>query len=67
MRLTEQEHRKLAALMDQGARRRWLSQEQREAYLRKAARFRLLARLAAQLAKEKAGKPGPALDVVEAD
>ena len=67
MRFTAQEHRKFAALMDQGARRKWLSQEQREAYLRKAVRFRFLARIAAQLAKEKAAKGKPALYVVKSD
>jgi hypothetical protein len=67
MILTEQEHRRLAALMDQAARRKWLTQQQREEYLRKATRFRLLARIAAQLAKEKAAKPTPALYVVKAE
>ncbi|MBK5198277.1 MAG: hypothetical protein JJE37_08345 [Methyloceanibacter sp.] len=48
----EQEHRKFAADMDRAARRKGLSQAQRERYLLKAFRFRYLARLAAQLAQE---------------
>jgi hypothetical protein len=52
MILTEKEHLRLAALMDQSARRKGLSQEQREGYLRKASRFRLLARLAREQAQD---------------
>jgi hypothetical protein len=46
MRFTAGEHRAWAAKMDQAARKRWLTKEQRESYLLKAARFRALARLA---------------------
>ena len=67
MIFTEREHRRFAALMDQAARRKGLSQEEREAYLRKAVRFRFLARIAAQLAKEKAAAGKPALYVVKSD
>jgi hypothetical protein len=52
MMFTEKEHLKFAALMDQAAKRRGLSQEQREGYLRKAFRFRHLARRAAALAEQ---------------
>jgi hypothetical protein len=52
LKLTEQQHRKLAAEADRAARRKGLNQVQRENYLLKAFRFRYLARLAAQLAKE---------------
>jgi hypothetical protein len=52
MRLTEEQHRQLAAEADRGARRKGLSQAQREAYLLKASRYRSLARRAAELANE---------------
>jgi hypothetical protein len=50
--LTEQEYRKLAAEADRAARRKGLSQEQREICLQKASRFRSLARRAAELASQ---------------
>jgi hypothetical protein len=49
---TEQEYRKLAAEADRAARRKGLSQEQREHRLQKASRFRSLARRAAGLASQ---------------
>jgi hypothetical protein len=52
MRFTEHQHRKFAAEADLAARRKGLSQAQRERCLLKAFRFRYLARLAAQLAQE---------------
>jgi hypothetical protein len=53
MLLSEKEHLKLAAIMDQAARRKGLNQGQREEYLLKASRFRALARLAARGAVKK--------------
>jgi len=50
MRLTEREHLALAARMEQCAQQKWLTGEQREDYLFKAARFRMLARYAKQRA-----------------
>jgi len=50
--LTEQQHRKLAADADRAARRKGLSQEQRELYLLKASSFRSWARRAAELASQ---------------
>ncbi len=67
MRFTAQKHRRFAALMDQGARRKWLSQQQREEYLRKAVRFIYLARIAAQLAKKGAANGRPALCLVKSE
>lgn len=68
MLLTEKEHRKLAALMDQAARRKGLSQAQREDYLFKAKRFRYLARRAkAQADDHQPRSPRSRLRLVETD
>ena len=50
MRLTKREHLALAACMEQAAKQKWLTAEQRDAYLDKAERFRMLARYAKQTA-----------------
>ena len=50
MRLTEREHLALAALMEQMANQRWLTAFEREDYLFKAHRFRILARYAKRAA-----------------